>query len=151
MVRSLPTMLDTQVQKIPWGREWQPTPVFLLGESHGQRSLEGYSSWGQKELDTTARLTSIPMYVVVVVKVSVVYDSLWPHGLLTCQAPRPLNSPGSNTGVGWHFLLRGIFLTQGLNLSLLHCRQILYHLNHEESPDIYLYIFWKVTNLKDNT
>ena len=39
--------------KIPWRREWQPTPVFVPGESHGQRSLEGYSSWGHKELDTT--------------------------------------------------------------------------------------------------
>ena len=32
----------------PWRRKWQPTPVFLLGESHGQRSLEGYSPWGHK-------------------------------------------------------------------------------------------------------
>ena len=31
----------------------QPTPVFSLGESHGQRSLVGYSPWGYKELDTT--------------------------------------------------------------------------------------------------
>ena len=31
------------VRKIPWSRKWQPTPVFLLGESHGQRSLGGYS------------------------------------------------------------------------------------------------------------
>ena len=34
-------------------REWLPTPVVLPGESHGQRSLAGYSSWGRKELDTT--------------------------------------------------------------------------------------------------
>ena len=34
-------------------REWQPTPVFLPGESHGQRSLTGYSPWGHKESDTT--------------------------------------------------------------------------------------------------
>ena len=33
---------------MPWRREWQPTPVFLLGESHGQRSLVGYSPWGHK-------------------------------------------------------------------------------------------------------
>ena len=39
--------------KIPWKRKWQPTPVLLPGESHGQRSLVGYSPWGQKELDTT--------------------------------------------------------------------------------------------------
>ena len=41
------------VGKVPWRRAWQPTPVFLLGESHGQRSLAGYSPWGHKELDTT--------------------------------------------------------------------------------------------------
>ena len=36
------------VRKIPWRREWQPTPVFLPGESHGQRSLVGYSPWGRR-------------------------------------------------------------------------------------------------------
>ena len=41
------------VRKIPWRRKWQPTPVFLLGKSHGQKSLVGYSPWGHKELDTT--------------------------------------------------------------------------------------------------
>ena len=40
----------------PWRRKWQPTPVFLPGESHGRRSLVGYSPWGRKELDTTERL-----------------------------------------------------------------------------------------------
>ena len=39
--------------KIPWRRKWQPTPVFLPGESHGQRNLVGYSPWGRKELVTT--------------------------------------------------------------------------------------------------
>ena len=33
----------------PWRRKWQPTPVFLPGESHGQRSLAGYSPWHRKE------------------------------------------------------------------------------------------------------
>ena len=37
----------------PWRRTWQPTPVFLPGESHGQWSLAGYSPWGHKESDTT--------------------------------------------------------------------------------------------------
>ena len=44
---------DPWVGKMPWGRAWQPTPVFLPGESHGQRSLEGYGSQGHKELDMT--------------------------------------------------------------------------------------------------
>ena len=38
------------VRKIPWRRKWQPTPVFLPGESHGQRSLASYRPWGSKEL-----------------------------------------------------------------------------------------------------
>ena len=44
---------DPWVGKIPWRRVWQPTPVFLSGESHEQRSLAGYSPWGHKELDMT--------------------------------------------------------------------------------------------------
>jgi len=40
-------------EKILWRREWEPTPVFLPGESHGQRSLAGYGSEGHKELDMT--------------------------------------------------------------------------------------------------
>ena len=59
-VNRLPTMQVTQVQslsqKIPWRRKWQPTPVFLPGKSHGQRSLVGYSPWGCKESDTTKQL-----------------------------------------------------------------------------------------------
>ena len=45
--------LDTWIRKIPWRREWEPTPVFLPGESHGERNLMGYSPWGHKELDMT--------------------------------------------------------------------------------------------------
>ena len=44
---------DPRVGEIPWRRAWQPTPVFLPGETHGQRSLAGYSSWGHTESDTT--------------------------------------------------------------------------------------------------
>ena len=59
-LKSLPAMqetgFDTWVRKIPWRRKWQPTPVFLPGESHGQRSLVGYSPWGDKESDTTEGL-----------------------------------------------------------------------------------------------
>ena len=61
MVKNLPAMWETAfnpwVRKIPWRSEWLPTPVFLPGESYGQRSLASYSPWGHKELDTTERLT----------------------------------------------------------------------------------------------
>ena len=53
-------MFDRWVGKIPWERKWQPTPVFLPGESRGQRSLAGYSPWGRKESETT-ELTCISM------------------------------------------------------------------------------------------
>ena len=64
MVKCLPAMHNTcsscgfnpWVRKIPWRRKWQPTPVFLPGESHGRRSLVGYSPRGRKELDATEQL-----------------------------------------------------------------------------------------------
>ena len=49
---------DLCVGKIPWRRKWQPTPVFLPGEFHGQRSLVGYSLWGHKESDMTEHTRS---------------------------------------------------------------------------------------------
>ena len=61
VVKNLPTSagdlqemwFDTRVRKIPWRRKWQPTPVFLPGKSHAQRSLVGYSPWGRKESGMT--------------------------------------------------------------------------------------------------
>ena len=50
---------DPWVGKIPYRRAWQPTPEFLPGESHGQRSLAGYNSpWSRKEWDMTERLST---------------------------------------------------------------------------------------------
>ena len=50
--------LDAWIRKIPWRRKWHPTPVFLPGKPHGQRSLLGYSPWVAKSrLDTTEWLT----------------------------------------------------------------------------------------------
>ena len=55
--KNLPAMqiprFDPWVRKIPWRREWLPTPVFLPGEFHGQKGLVDYHPWGQKESDTT--------------------------------------------------------------------------------------------------
>ena len=60
MVKRLPTMQETWVrslgQQVPLEKKWQPTPVVLPGESHGWRSLVGYSPWGRKESDMTERL-----------------------------------------------------------------------------------------------
>ena len=56
---------DSWVGKIPWRRAWQPTPVVLPGEPHGQRGLEGYSPWGHKESDTTEATFHAHMYIVI--------------------------------------------------------------------------------------
>ena len=48
------------------------------------------------------------------------------------------NSLGKNTGVGCHALIQGLFLTQGSNSGLPHCRWVLYHLSHQGSPVTYI-------------
>ena len=57
---------DPGAGKIPWRRKWQPTPVFLPGESHGRRSLAGYSPWGCRESDSewlsTCKCVPFPPY-----------------------------------------------------------------------------------------
>ena len=63
VVKNLPEMQEIDggsspsIRKIPWRRAWQPTPVFLLGEFYGQRSLTGYSPWDYKESDMTEQIT----------------------------------------------------------------------------------------------
>ena len=53
MVKNLPSMRDTQVGKIPWRKKRLPSLEFLPGESMGERSLAGYSSWHHKESHMT--------------------------------------------------------------------------------------------------
>ena len=81
-LKRLPAMRKTWVQslgpggKIPWRRKWQPTPVFLSGESHGRKSLVGYSTWGHKESDMTERLHSFSF--------TVIFLSIVAFGFLIC-------------------------------------------------------------------
>ena len=99
------TEFDPWVRKIPWRREWQPTPVFLPGKSHRQRSLAGNSlCMCAKSLQSGPTLCD-PM------------DCSWPSSSVLGD------SPDKNTWVGCHALLQGIFPTQGSNsylLCLLH-------------------------------
>ena len=53
MVENPPAVQETWAGKIPWRREWQPIPVFLLGESHGQEGMMGPSPWCPEQLGTT--------------------------------------------------------------------------------------------------
>ena len=87
---------DPWVGKIPWRRAWQPTPAFLPGESHGQRSLAGYSPCGHKESGVTKcthrhtqTYVNIHTHIyihytklcVLTLSGLVLSDSLWPYGL----------------------------------------------------------------------
>ena len=72
-------------------------------------------------------------------KEMVIHSSILAWKIPCTEEPSRLKSmefSGKNTGMGNHSLLRGIFLTQGSNPGLLHCRQILYHLSHQGSPCI---------------
>ena len=64
-----------------------------------------------------------PVYVL---SWSVMSNSLRPHGLQSARLLCPWDFPGKNIRLGYHFLLQGIFPTQGSNPCLLHCREILY-------------------------
>ena len=65
---------------------------------------------------------------------------LRPHRLQLARLLCSWNSPAKNTAVGSHFLLQGIFPTQGSNPGLLHCKQTLYRLSHRGSPLCLFYI-----------
>ena len=87
---------------------------------------------------------------------TVVSDSVRLHGLYLAKLLCPCISPGKNTGVGNCSLLQGIFLNQGMNCSLLHCRKILYHQNHQTNPKIHFIFFlffffffnWNIVDLQ---
>ena len=73
MVKNLPAnegdagdtgSVSPSVGKIPWRRKWQPTPIFLPGKYHGQRSLVGYSPGDREELDTTETTKHICLHEV---------------------------------------------------------------------------------------
>ena len=49
------------VSKVPWRKKRQPTPIFLPGKSHGQRSLAGYSLWGCRDSDTTEHACTLEL------------------------------------------------------------------------------------------
>ena len=106
---------DPWVGKIPWRNKWQPTPVFLPGEFHGEKSLAGYSPWGCKESDTTEHTHTHH-----------VKETLYP-GAVTHSSFSPPSAPepwvhllSPPTCLFWTFHTNGLHTLCGLLLGLFH-------------------------------
>ena len=132
-----------------WRRKWQPTPVFLPGESQGGGSLVGCHLWGRTESDTTEVTLAAAALLLIVTRmlpkirlllqgdpVDLPNPGIEPRSPTLQEDSLPAEPQGKpkNTGVGSLSLLQGIFLTQESNQGLLHCRRILYQLSYEGSP-----------------
>ena len=115
--------MATHSSILAWEIPWTEEPG-------GLQSVGSQKSWTQLRDQTTTKQIAFPTEGNSVSS-SVVSDSLRPHGLWPTRLLCLWNSPGNNTGVGCLFFLQGIFLTQGLNLGFLHCRQILYSRSHQ--------------------
>ena len=119
----------------------QPTSVFLPGESHGQKSLAGYSPWGCKrvghDLATKQQQQSqrekIRQYFYGSRKI--IFQAIWRQWDSVCWSTRGNECLLFHTGLECSAnTLQGIFPTHGSNLCLLHCRWILYPVSHRGRP-----------------
>ena len=98
---------------------------------HGDaKSQTRLSKWTTTTIKPTACIQSMKVKVKLLSRVRL-FATPW---TVAYQAPRSMGFSSKHTGVGCHFLLQGIFPTQGLNLDLLCCRWILYQLSHQERP-----------------
>ena len=118
-IKNLPAVQETWVQslgwKIPWRREWEPTPVFLPGEFHWQRSLASYTT--KRPTLHKHQQTGKFMCCAVLSRFSHVwlFASLW---TIAHQAPMSMGFSRQKYWNGLPFPSPGIFLTQGSNLHL---------------------------------
>ena len=133
MGQRLPAMWETRVQslgqKISWRRKWQPTPVFVPGKSHGQRSLAGYSSWDCKELDTTEQLSTTTTSVYI-------YTHIHSFKRWVLMAAKSLASIAINRMTG-HMIL-GNFLSAfcALAVSFVKWEYLQYLISHMEPHEL---------------
>ena len=139
-------------------RQWHPTPVLLPGQSHGWRSLVGWSPWGGEESDTTewlhfhSSLSCIgegngnPLQCSCLENpgdggawLAAVYgvaQSRTQLKRLSSLAARTIYSPWISPGQTLEWVSLSLLPTQGMNPGLPHCRHILYQLSHKGSPRI---------------
>ena len=129
-------LIQKELPEISIGRKW----IQLLSIT----STESFQ-WPSKWAEMTLRFTIVGPKIFTDLSVKCTFkvfwkcffkvsDSLQPQGLQHARFLCPWNSPVKNIRVGCHSLLQGIFLTQGSNPGLLHCRWILHHLSHQGSP-----------------
>ena len=126
------------VEKIPWKRAWQPIPVLLPGEFHGQRSLLVYSTQGYTESDRTKVAQHTPMHthitkfrvnptmvLLLVVQSLSRVQHLQPHGLQPTRLLSPQDFPGKNTGVVAIFFSKILWYIKkkedGMSLMMGYC------------------------------
>ena len=105
-----------------WPQDWKRSVFIPIPKKGNAKKCSNYHT-----------IASISHSSKVKVKSSIVSNSLWSRGLYPIRLLRLWDFPGKNTGVGCHFLLQGIFPTQGQNPCLLPCRQMLYRLSHQGS------------------
>ena len=96
----------------------------------GKSNIEYYQGLNTQKINSNIRSDQISR--------SVVSNSLRPHGLQPTRLLSPCDFPGKSTGVGCHCLLQGIFPTQGSNLGLPHCRQMLLPSEQTGKPNNYM-------------
>ena len=134
-------------REVPLEEGVAPTPVFLPGITHGHRNLVGYSFMGlQRVGHNWATFIKIKTYTVqrnccfccLVAKLCLTL--LWSHELWSAKLLCPWDFLGKNTAMGCHFLLQGIFLTQGSNPHLLHW-QVDYFTTEPPGKHEEIYIF----------
>ena len=100
------------VRKTPWRRAWQHTPIFLPGEFHGQRSLEGYSQWGCKESDMSKWLTlSLSLQLQMPAWLSMLVKKLGLGRNLKANPPGTLLQPWPIQAVGGIFMQSSKYLS----------------------------------------
>ena len=134
-----------------WPFKWEPSHIWLLHKKDNSGSQRWIACCGRycrsvnKSCLTSCSLMDCSalgfpvlhyLWAFAQVSRSLMSDSLRPHGLYS-----PRNSPGQNTGMDSCWLLQGIFPTQEPDPGLLHCRQILYQLSHQETLSLLKLVF----------
>ena len=126
--------------RIPWRRAWQPTPVFLPGESHKQRSLVCYSQQDCEESDTTEQLAHTHTHSKHTMYTYCFYYAVAKSCATLCDPMHCSLSSSSVHGISQTRILERalISLTQGLNPHLLHWQADSLPLSHQASPYIHI-------------